>query len=96
MLEKNDVYSCSSYNYSELHTILFLQSQTRPFSKLHYSLMKTLTMMIGEFETDSLLYSVPSILLFPLTTYGLWIIFVLVMSILLQNLLVYMHAVEPI
>lgn len=46
-------------------------------------------MMIGEFETDPLLYSVPSILLFPFTTFGLWIIFVLVMSILLQNLLVW-------
>lgn len=45
-------------------------------------------MMIGEFETDNILYSVPSILLFPLMTYGLWIIFVLVMSILMQNLLV--------
>lgn len=61
---------------------------TRPFSTLPYSLVKTLTMMIGEFETDPLLYSVPSILLFPFTTFGLWIIFVLVMSILLQNLLV--------
>lgn len=50
--------------------------------------MKTLTMMIGEFETDPLLYSVPSILLFPLATFFLWIIFVLVVSILLQNLLV--------
>lgn len=61
---------------------------TRPFSNLGYSFMKTLTMMVGEFETDPLLYSVPSILLFPVTTYGLWIIFVLVMPILMQNLLV--------
>ena len=50
--------------------------------------MKTLTMMVGEFETDPLLYSVPSILLFPISTYSLWIIFLLVMPILLQNLLV--------
>lgn len=71
-----------------LMPVILSQPRTEPFSTLHYSLMKTLTMMIGEFETDSLLYSVPSIILFPFTTYSLWIIFVLVMSILMQNLLV--------
>lgn len=50
--------------------------------------MKTLTMMIGEFETDTLLYSVPNILLFPVATYFFWIVFVLVMAVLFQNLLV--------
>ena len=50
--------------------------------------MKTLTMMIGEFETDPVFYSVPNVLRFPISTYFVWIIFVIVMSVLLQNLLV--------
>ena len=71
------------------YIFLFLfQPRTEPFTRLHYSLIKTLTMMIGEFETDSLLYSSPSIILFPFTTYSLWVLFVLVMAILMQNFLV--------
>ncbi len=50
--------------------------------------MKTLTMMMGEFEHDPLFYGVPNVLLFPISTYFVWIIFIIVMSVLLQNLLV--------
>ena len=51
--------------------------------------MKTVTMTIGEFdEVDAILYHHPNVLHFGFATYFLWLIFVVVMAVLLQNLLV--------
>lgn len=51
--------------------------------------MKTVTMTIGEFdEVDHILYHHPNVLDFGFATYFLWLIFVVVMAVLLQNLLV--------
>lgn len=51
--------------------------------------MKTVTMTIGEFdEVDHILYHYPNVLQFGFATYFLWLIFVVVMAVLLQNLLV--------
>ena len=62
---------------------------TSPFENQGYSLMKTVTMTIGEFdEVDHILYHDPNVLQFGFATYFLWLIFVVVMAVLLQNLLV--------
>ena len=62
---------------------------TSPFESQGYSLMKTVTMTIGEFdEVDAILYHHPNVLHFGFATYFLWLIFVVVMAVLLQNLLV--------
>ena len=66
-----------------------MQPSTMPFQNLGYSLLKTVTMTIGEFdEVDHILYRVPNVLEFEFSTYLLWLIFVIVMAILLQNMLV--------
>ena len=69
--------------------ITYLQPSTMPFNNLGYTLLKTLTMTIGEFdEVDHVLYRVPNVIEFEFSTYLLWLIFVVVMAILLQNMLV--------
>ena len=50
-------------------------------------------MTIGEFdEVDHILYRVPNVIEFEFSTYLLWLIFVIVMAILLQNMLVCPYA----
>ena len=62
---------------------------TRPFENQGYSLLKTVTMTIGEFdEVDHILFHDPNVIQFEFATYFLWLIFVVVMAVLLQNLLV--------
>ncbi len=45
-------------------------------------------MTIGEFETDPIFFSNPSVIEYPVATYMLWIIFLVIMPVLLQNMLV--------
>ena len=74
-----------------VNVIIIIQVlRTSPFASQEYSLMKTVTMTIGEFdEVDSILYHYPpNVLHFKFATYLLWLIFVVVMAVLLQNLLV--------
>ena len=74
-------YYANGYSIQEL--------TTSPFENQGYSLMKTVTMTIGEFdEVDHILYHDPNVLQFGFATYFLWLIFVVVMAVLLQNLLV--------
>ena len=63
-----------------------------PFHNLGYTLLKTVTMTIGEFdEVDHILFRVPNVIEFEFSTYLLWLIFVIVMAILLQNMLVHTY-----
>ncbi|CAI8040069.1 Transient receptor potential cation channel subfamily A member 1 homolog [Geodia barretti] len=45
-------------------------------------------MTTGELETDPIFFSTPSVVTYPVITYLLWIVFLIIMPILLQNLLV--------
>ena len=80
------------YGIAHLHNMdeIYMQElTTSPFENQWYSLMKTVTMTIGEFdEVDHILYHNPSVLQFGFATYFLWLIFVVIMAVLLQNLLV--------
>ncbi|CAI8040068.1 Transient receptor potential cation channel subfamily A member 1 homolog [Geodia barretti] len=58
------------------------------FVTFPYSLLKTLSMTTGELETDPIFFSTPSVVTYPVITYLLWIVFLIIMPILLQNLLV--------
>ena len=50
------------------------------------SCVKTLVMITGEFEFDDIFFS--STISYPFTTYILWIVFIILMPILFNNLLV--------
>ena len=65
-----------------------LQAPPQQFLTFPYSLIKTLSMITGELETDPIFYASPSVVTFPFSTYFLWIIFLIIMPLLLQNLLV--------
>ena len=81
-------FHCGCEYYYGYYTVV-LQTTTQPFANFSYSLLKTLTMTVGEFdETDNIFYSVPNIVTYDVVTYVLWIIFLAVMPILLQNMLV--------
>ena len=56
------------------------------FEKFPQSCVKTLVMTTGEFEFDKIFFS--STVSYPYTTYILWIIFIILMPILFNNLLV--------
>ena len=45
-------------------------------------------MITGELETDRIFFSTPSVITYPVVTYFLWIIFLIIMPMLFQNLLV--------
>ncbi|KAL8599950.1 hypothetical protein ACOMHN_050252 [Nucella lapillus] len=62
--------------------------QQGPFSNVPKSLIKTSVMMIGEFEFDSIFNSDTEEVLYPAVSYILFVIFLIIMSILLMNLLV--------
>ena len=66
------------------------------FRQFPQSCVKTLVMITGEFEFDAIFLNNSSDTIpYPLTTYLLWIVFVILMPILFNNLLVsleYMHA----
>ena len=75
---------------------VFLCLQRVPFSSPILSLIKTMTMTEGEFDFDNNFALVPganvSRITYPITSFTLWIIFLILMSILLTNLLVsYIH-----
>ena len=53
-----------------------------------YDLIPPVTMTIGEIETDPLFFSTPNLIEYPVVTYLLWIVFLIVMPVLLQNMLV--------
>ncbi|KAK3859862.1 hypothetical protein Pcinc_034051 [Petrolisthes cinctipes] len=59
-----------------------------PFSSCSSSLLKTTVMMIGELEFDSIFHSgSPSMLPYPEVTYMLFVLFLILMTILVMNLL---------
>ena len=64
------------------------QPPPQQFVTFPYSLLKTIIMTVGEFETDPILFSTPSVVEYPVSTYLLWVIFIIIMPILLQNMLV--------
>ena len=66
------------------------QDFPQPFITFPYSLLKTMIMTVGEFETDPIFFSDPSdsVLSYPTVTYILWVLFLIIMPVLLQNLLV--------
>ncbi len=64
------------------------QQPPQQFVNFPYALLKTIIMTIGEFETDPIFFSTPSVVEYPLVTYILWVIFLIIMPILLQNMLV--------
>ena len=66
-----------------------LQTPPQQFITFPYSLLKTISMTIGELETDPIFFSTPSVIVYPVVTYFLWIVFLVIMPVLLQNLLVW-------
>lgn len=57
------------------------------FKKIHWTLLKTITMMSGELEFEDIFYgNVP--IQFPVTSHGMFFAFVLLVTIILTNLLV--------
>lgn len=57
------------------------------FKKIHWTLLKTITMMSGELEFEDIFYGdVP--IQFPVTSHGMFFAFVLLVTIILTNLLV--------
>ena len=70
-----------------------------PFADPARSILKTMTMTTGEFEFDDIfqqtpggvmsLEEIPGPIPFPIVSYILWIIFLILMPILLTNLLVW-------
>ena len=65
-----------------------LQASPQQFITFPYSLLKTLAMTTGELETDRIFFGTPSVVVYPVVTYILWITFLVIMPILLQNMLV--------
>ena len=59
------------------------------FQEFPQSCVKTLVMITGEFEFDAIfLNNSADTITYPVTTYVLWIVFVILMPILFNNLLV--------
>lgn len=57
------------------------------FKKIHWTLLKTITMMSGELEFEDIFYGdIP--IQFPVTSHGMFFAFVLLVTIILTNLLV--------
>ncbi|KAJ8026830.1 Transient receptor potential cation channel subfamily A member 1-like [Holothuria leucospilota] len=83
------------------YTLLMNQE---PFNRFQYSLVKTFVMMIGEFEYDTIFHSQDYLtspdldkasdvyflekLFYPGSTYTIFVVFAIIMSILIMNLLV--------
>ncbi|XP_067947890.1 transient receptor potential cation channel subfamily A member 1 homolog isoform X2 [Watersipora subatra] len=65
-----------------------LLSNQPPFSTVGNSLLKTAIMMIGEFEFDTIFNDDVNATFYPVASYIIFIIFAIVMSILIMNLLV--------
>lgn len=57
------------------------------FKKIHWTLLKTITMMSGELEFEDIFYGDYPIQ-FPVTSHGMFIAFVILVTIILTNLLV--------
>ena len=77
--------SCSNFVYSHLHLYL----QRSPFGAPFLSIVKTITMSQGEFDFDDNFALEPEgTIAYPNTTFIIWLIFLVLMSLLLQNLLV--------
>ena len=63
------------------------------FQEFPQSCVKTLVMITGEFEFDEIfLNNSADTIPYPVTTYILWIVFVILMPILFNNLLVSLDA----
>uniref|UniRef100_F6UJR3 Transient receptor potential cation channel subfamily A member 1 homolog n=2 Tax=Ciona intestinalis TaxID=7719 RepID=F6UJR3_CIOIN len=58
------------------------------FSQWWKSIIKTSVMMIGEFEYDGIFNSVPTMVSYQAVTYTLFVVFMIIMSIIIMNLLV--------
>jgi transient receptor potential cation channel subfamily A protein 1 len=71
-----------------LLSVVEIESPPQQFLTFPYSLLKTIAMTTGELETDPLFFSTPSVITYPFITYFLWIVFLIIMPTLLQNLLV--------
>ena len=56
------------------------------FEMFPESCVKTVVMTTGEFEFEEIFFS--STIPYPYTTYALWIVFIIVMPVLFNNLLV--------
>ena len=73
-----------------LFTLLYLQRS--PFGAPFLSIVKTITMSEGEFDFDNNFALEPEGttegIAYPNTTFIIWLIFLVLMSLLLQNLLV--------
>ena len=59
-----------------------------PFGTVWKALLKTSVMMTGEFDFDGIFNSSESEVLYPAVSYGLFMVFIVIMAILLTNLLV--------
>ncbi|GFO37455.1 transient receptor potential cation channel subfamily a member 1-like protein [Plakobranchus ocellatus] len=59
-----------------------------PFDSVAKSLIKTSVMMIGEFEYDSIFNDDSNDVLYPAASYTIFVIFLVIMSIIIMNLLV--------
>ncbi|RUS76171.1 hypothetical protein EGW08_016083 [Elysia chlorotica] len=59
-----------------------------PFDSVGKSLIKTSVMMIGEFDFDGIFNSDDHSVLYPAASYGIFVIFIIMMSIIIMNLLV--------
>ena len=78
-----------------------MQGRRTPFSDIGRSLLKTLVMTTGEFEFDTIFINEQElvddglVLLFPTLTAILWVMFIVTMPILFNNLLVcYSNAID--
>jgi len=91
--------SCIIYNFFNLSP----QDIKIAFSSPANSILKTVMLTMGEFDFDTLFFNtekhyakdngtdpntLPTEVLYPVTTYLLWIVFVIIMPIVLTNLLV--------
>ena len=91
----NDSKSLFCWSLTSLITCLtqvylhcFFQIPPQQFVSFPYSLLKTIVMTSGEYENDPIFFSTPSVIPYPVATYMLWIFFLMIMPVLLQNLLV--------
>jgi len=73
------------YLLKMIFSCLMLQA---PFKEVENSLLKTAIMMIGEFEFDSIFNEDGVVVYYPHAAYIIFVIFVVVMSIIIMNLLV--------
>ena len=70
------------YFFILVHFLLVL-FQT-PFEAVHYALLKTTVMMTGEFEYEGLISDTQ----FPELTYVFFLVFMIIMTIIVVNLLI--------